>query len=109
MSKTQAGGLGSRESALQASGGLKGRHSSAQGNALGFQESLMKQLLISLATPIFFLFIFLEIWLAKRRNLPCYRLSDALTDLGCGVGSQISVFYCQKWLQATYTHLYEHY
>jgi alkylglycerol monooxygenase len=69
----------------------------------------MKQLLIALSMPIFLFFVFVELWLAKRRRVSVYRFSDAITDLSCGVVSQISVFYCGKTLQDTYAHLYDNY
>jgi len=48
--------------------------------------------LIALAVPFFFLFIGLELWVAKRRGVSVYRLGDALSDLGCGVGQQLVAF-----------------
>jgi alkylglycerol monooxygenase len=69
----------------------------------------MKQLLVALAMPVFFMFILVEAWLAKRRRVECYRFSDAVTDLACGVTSQISVFYWGRWLQETYASLYQNY
>ncbi|MGO9829568.1 MAG: sterol desaturase family protein [Myxococcaceae bacterium] len=44
--------------------------------------------LIALAIPAFFLFIGLELWLARRRGVRVYRFADALADLGCGIGQR---------------------
>jgi len=44
--------------------------------------------LIALAIPAFFLFIGLELFLARRRGTSVYRLGDALADLGCGIGQR---------------------
>jgi alkylglycerol monooxygenase len=41
--------------------------------------------LIVAATPVFFLLIGVEIWVARRRRLQAYRLADSLTSMGCGV------------------------
>lgn len=39
--------------------------------------------------PIFFLLILLELWVAKRRHDPVYRLNDSISDLSCGILSQL--------------------
>jgi alkylglycerol monooxygenase len=44
--------------------------------------------LIALAIPAFFLFIGLELLLARGRGASVYRLADALADLGCGIGQR---------------------
>lgn len=44
--------------------------------------------LIALAIPAFFLFIGLELLVARRRGARVYRLPDALADLGCGIGQR---------------------
>lgn len=41
--------------------------------------------LVAAATPVFFLLIGLEAWLAHRKRADLYRLADSLTSLGCGV------------------------
>ncbi|HYD81072.1 MAG TPA: sterol desaturase family protein [Paucimonas sp.] len=40
--------------------------------------------LIAAATPVFFLLIGIEAWLAHRRRLDAYQLADSLASLGCG-------------------------
>jgi alkylglycerol monooxygenase len=44
--------------------------------------------LIALAIPAFFVFIGLEVFLARRRGASVYRFADALSDLGCGIGQR---------------------
>jgi alkylglycerol monooxygenase len=44
--------------------------------------------LVALAIPAFFIFIGLELYLARRRGASVYRLADALADLGCGIGQR---------------------
>lgn len=41
--------------------------------------------LITWATPVFFLLIGIEAWVAHRRRQSVYQLADSLTSLGCGV------------------------
>ncbi len=45
--------------------------------------------LIVLAIPVFFLLIGIELLVSKIRNLPYYRFNDAITNLSCGIGSQV--------------------
>jgi len=44
--------------------------------------------IILFATPFFFLLIFIELYVNKRRNAGVYRLNDSLTSLSLGVISQ---------------------
>lgn len=44
--------------------------------------------IILFATPFFFLLIFIELWVNKRRNAGVYRLNDGLTSLSLGLISQ---------------------
>ncbi|MBS1152547.1 MAG: Sterol desaturase, partial [Myxococcaceae bacterium] len=46
--------------------------------------------LIALAIPFFFLGIFIEWRVARARQLPVYRLGDALADMGCGIAQQLA-------------------
>lgn len=41
--------------------------------------------LITWATPVFFVLIGIEAWVAHRRRLHAYQLADSLTSLGCGI------------------------
>lgn len=45
--------------------------------------------LIVLSIPIFFLLIGLELLISKLKHLPYYRFNDAITNLSCGIGSQV--------------------
>ncbi|MFT6734221.1 MAG: alkylglycerol monooxygenase, partial [Polaribacter sp.] len=44
--------------------------------------------IILFATPFFFLLIFIELYINKKRNVGVYRLNDSLTSLSLGVISQ---------------------
>ena len=44
---------------------------------------------IILAVPFFIFLILLELFLSHRRGLRTYRLYDTITNLACGIGSQI--------------------
>ncbi|MGB0495279.1 MAG: sterol desaturase family protein [Kangiellaceae bacterium] len=48
----------------------------------------MATTIILFATPFFFLLIFIELYVNKKRNAGVYRLNDALTSLSLGVISQ---------------------
>jgi len=48
----------------------------------------MATTIILFATPFFFLLIFIELYVNKRRNAGVYRLNDSLTSLSLGVISQ---------------------
>lgn len=45
--------------------------------------------LIAWSIPGFIVFIVLEAWVARRRGLHVYRLPIALSDMGCGITSQL--------------------
>jgi sterol desaturase/sphingolipid hydroxylase (fatty acid hydroxylase superfamily) len=45
--------------------------------------------LIVLSIPIFFLLIGIELLITKIKHLPYYRFNDAITNLSCGIGSQV--------------------
>jgi alkylglycerol monooxygenase len=47
--------------------------------------------LIALAIPVFFLLIGLELLVARRRKLACYRFNDSIADLSCGIINQVLV------------------
>jgi len=46
--------------------------------------------LIVLSIPVFFLLIGVELLITRMRGLPYYRFNDAITNLSCGIGSQVS-------------------
>jgi len=51
---------------------------------------LLQMSLIILSIPMFFLLIGIELLISKSRHLPYYRFNDTITNLSCGVGSQVS-------------------
>jgi alkylglycerol monooxygenase len=63
---------------------------------------------IALAIPFFFLLIGVELFLARRRGRPLYRVSDALGDLGCGVTQQIVLLFFGALLLGAYVWVYRH-
>ena len=62
---------------------------------------------IALAIPFFFLFIGVELLVARARRRSVYRLPDAVGDLGCGVAQQIVVVFTGAALLAVYAGIYE--
>jgi alkylglycerol monooxygenase len=68
----------------------------------------MRASYIALAVPFFFLLIGLELVVARARRRSCYRLGDALGDLGCGMAQQVALVFMAGAVIAGYTHLYTH-
>lgn len=64
--------------------------------------------LIIYAIPVFFLLIGIELLIAKMRNLSYYRMNDAIANLSCGIGSQISGIFTKTFTFVGYLFLYEH-
>jgi len=62
---------------------------------------------IALAVPFFFLFIGIELLVARARGWSVYRGGDAVADLGCGVGQQVVLVFAEVWLLGVYAALYE--
>jgi sterol desaturase/sphingolipid hydroxylase (fatty acid hydroxylase superfamily) len=62
---------------------------------------------IAFAIPFFFLLIGAELLWARARGVRVYRLSDALTDLSCGVTAQVVALLYTAFLLSLYTWLYE--
>jgi sterol desaturase/sphingolipid hydroxylase (fatty acid hydroxylase superfamily) len=63
---------------------------------------------IALAIPIFFVFIGIEAWVARRRGLSVLRLPDALTDVSCGTLQTMSLVFVSVLILAGYAGIYEH-
>ncbi len=63
---------------------------------------------IALAVPGFFVLIGIELAWAKKRGLRAYRFGDAVTDLSCGISSQIVQLLWAATQLAIYAWLYEH-
>jgi sterol desaturase/sphingolipid hydroxylase (fatty acid hydroxylase superfamily) len=64
--------------------------------------------LIALAIPFFFLFIGLELAVARARRRAVYRFTDAVADLGCGVTQRVSLLFFEWLLVALYVVIYNH-
>ena len=64
--------------------------------------------LIIFAIPVFFFLIGIELLVAKMRHLSFYRMNDAIANLSCGIGSQISGIFLKTATFVGYTYLYEH-
>jgi alkylglycerol monooxygenase len=63
---------------------------------------------IAFAVPFFFLFIGGELYWAKKRGVSVYRFTDALTDLSCGITSQIVMIIWAAFQLAIYAWVYQH-
>jgi sterol desaturase/sphingolipid hydroxylase (fatty acid hydroxylase superfamily)/poly(3-hydroxybutyrate) depolymerase len=63
---------------------------------------------IAFAIPFFFLLIGGELLIAKRRGLSLYRFTDALTDLSCGITSQVVLIFWAATQLAIYAWVYAH-
>lgn len=61
---------------------------------------------IALAVPFFFVLIGVELLWAKRRGVKVYRLTDAVTDLSCGISSQIVLLVWVTTQLAIYSAVY---
>jgi alkylglycerol monooxygenase len=64
---------------------------------------------IALAIPFFFILIAGELIWARARGVRVYRLDDAITDLSCGVTSQITNIFYAAILLGIYAFIYDHY
>ncbi|MFN3376441.1 MAG: lysoplasmalogenase family protein [Burkholderiaceae bacterium] len=64
--------------------------------------------IIVLATPVFFLLIAVEWWVAQRRRLPVYRLADAVSSISLGMLSQTSAVFTRVLRIGLYTLVFEH-
>lgn len=63
---------------------------------------------IAIAIPVFFVLIALEIAWARRRRVRVHRFADAVTDLGCGVASQIALLAWGGAQLAVYAFVHAH-
>ncbi len=64
--------------------------------------------LIIYAIPVFFLLIGIELLIAKTKNLSYYRMNDAIANLSCGIGSQVSGIFLKTFTFVGYKYLYDH-
>ena len=58
---------------------------------------------IVLAIPIFFLLIGVELLVARWQGKRCYRLSDSINDLSCGMLQQLALVFTRTALIARYS------
>jgi alkylglycerol monooxygenase len=63
---------------------------------------------IALAVPLFFFLIGLELVWARRKGVVVYRLGDALTNLSCGIASQIFMLAWAAAQLAVYAYVFDH-
>lgn len=64
---------------------------------------------IAVATPLFFLLIVLESWLARRRGLAgAYRFNDSVNSLSLGVMSQVTNLFVRVLTIGLYAWAFEH-
>ncbi|HVY47466.1 MAG TPA: sterol desaturase family protein [Minicystis sp.] len=63
--------------------------------------------LIALSVPLFFVLIGVELLVARARRRAVYRLGDALTDLSCGITSQLPLLFYGAVQVAIYAFLYD--
>jgi alkylglycerol monooxygenase len=64
--------------------------------------------LIIYAIPVFFLLIGVELLIARMKNLSYYRMNDAIANLSCGIGSQLSGIFTKTFTFIGYLWLHEH-
>jgi alkylglycerol monooxygenase len=63
--------------------------------------------LIAAAIPVFFVLIAIERLVAHRRRVAVYRFHDAVADLSCGIGQQMTLIFSQAPLVVLYLWIYE--
>ena len=64
--------------------------------------------LIVYSIPIFFLLIGVELLITRVRGLSYYRFNDAITNLSCGIGSQVTGIFMKFLTFGVYVIIYEH-
>jgi len=63
---------------------------------------------IALAIPVFLTLLLVEVIVARRQGLDVYRLSDAITDISCGMTQQATGVFLKVIPIAAYVWVYEH-
>ena len=63
---------------------------------------------IAVAVPFFFVLIGAELAWAKKKKVSVYRFADSITDLSCGIASQIEAALLGTTILAIYTLVYAH-
>jgi len=62
---------------------------------------------IAIAIPVFFALMGVEYLVARWQGRRLYRFNDAVTDLGCGIGQQVTGLFLKAVLFAGYIQVYE--
>lgn len=63
---------------------------------------------IALSVPVFFVLIGIELAWSAWKGLKLYRLSDAITNISCGIGQQLTGIFFKTALFFFYYWIYEH-
>lgn len=63
---------------------------------------------IALSVPVFFVLIALELGYSVWKQRHWYHLADALTNIACGIGQQLTGIFVKSLLFAGYIFLYQH-
>lgn len=63
---------------------------------------------IAVAIPAFFILIAVEVGVSWAKGRAVYRLHDAVTDLSCGISSQVSVAFLKGLTLVAYVAVYDH-
>ncbi|MCB0688657.1 MAG: sterol desaturase family protein [Saprospiraceae bacterium] len=64
---------------------------------------------IVLSIPIFFILIGVEVLIAKLKASGWYRFNDAISNISCGIASQITGVFSKTILIVGYIYLYDHF
>lgn len=64
---------------------------------------------IILSIPVFFILIGLELVVDKLRKKSNYRFNDAIANISCGVGEQVTGVFFKLFIVGVYTFLFAHY
>jgi sterol desaturase/sphingolipid hydroxylase (fatty acid hydroxylase superfamily) len=64
---------------------------------------------IVLSIPIFFILIGVELLVERFRQQKLYRLNDAIANISCGIGEQVTGVFMKLFVVAIYQFIYEHY
>lgn len=64
---------------------------------------------IVLSIPVFFILIGVELLVERFRQQKLYRLNDAITNISCGVGEQVTGVFMKLFVVSFYQYIYEHY
>lgn len=67
----------------------------------------MKVDYIALSVPVFFILIGLELLWSFIKGVRLYSLSDAITNISCGIGQQLTAAFFKTFLFAGYVWIYE--